>query len=275
MTADGSVKLLDFGIAKLIAPELSGETAEQTGTLFRMFTPDYASPEQIRGEPVSTASDVYALGVVLFELLTGSKPYRTTDLPPTELIQTICEREPPRRRASRIRPFAGAGGGPGHHRRDRAAQDRAALSHVGRARRRRSPTSGGTSHRRADGRRSGIAGEVRSPPPQPWPRRPRARAGARRRIVMTLRERGGARRRGAGGEAIQDRSEARELHRLRDPRFIVGLPGSTPARALLAKSRRISRQPSQEKAPSRLRASSPPRIKRSATFSAGPAARTW
>jgi tetratricopeptide (TPR) repeat protein/predicted Ser/Thr protein kinase len=96
VTPEGSVKLLDFGIAKLIDPEPTGESAERTGTLFRLLTPDYASPEQIRGEPISTASDIYALGIVLYELLTGSKPYRTADAPPEELFRTICEVEPPK-----------------------------------------------------------------------------------------------------------------------------------------------------------------------------------
>jgi eukaryotic-like serine/threonine-protein kinase len=94
VTEQGNVKLLDFGIAKLIAPDLSGDATERTGTLFRLLTPDYASPEQVRGGPISTVSDVYALGVVLYELLTGEKPYRVTDSSPAEMLWIICEREP-------------------------------------------------------------------------------------------------------------------------------------------------------------------------------------
>jgi serine/threonine protein kinase len=75
VTADGQVRLLDFGIAKLMEGELTQETqlTQQSG---RALTLDYASPEQIRGEPLGTASDVYSLGVVAYELLTEAKPYR-------------------------------------------------------------------------------------------------------------------------------------------------------------------------------------------------------
>ena len=73
--AAGRVKLLDFGIAKLLAEEASGDTAEATRTLLRALTPEYAAPEQILDEPVTTATDVYSLGVVLYELLTGARPY--------------------------------------------------------------------------------------------------------------------------------------------------------------------------------------------------------
>jgi serine/threonine protein kinase len=75
VTPDGEVKLLDFGIAKLLTDGAAHET-ELTQLGGRALTPQYASPEQILGQPIGTASDVYALGVVLYELLTGSLPYR-------------------------------------------------------------------------------------------------------------------------------------------------------------------------------------------------------
>ncbi|MGB2818080.1 MAG: serine/threonine-protein kinase, partial [Burkholderiaceae bacterium] len=77
VTADGTVKLLDFGIAKLVAADsASAEETELTRMSGRALTPSYAAPEQILGQPVTTAVDIYALGVMLFELLTGERPYR-------------------------------------------------------------------------------------------------------------------------------------------------------------------------------------------------------
>lgn len=73
---DGTVKLLDFGIAKLMqAQPVAGQAMDRTATAMRILTPEYASPEQVRGDPVTTATDVYQLGVVLYELLTGHHPF--------------------------------------------------------------------------------------------------------------------------------------------------------------------------------------------------------
>jgi serine/threonine-protein kinase len=88
------VKLLDFGIAKLLNPGMSAVAVPVTRTELRIMTPEYASPEQVRGDPLSTASDVYALGVVLYELLAGRRPYRLTSTAPAELARVVCETDP-------------------------------------------------------------------------------------------------------------------------------------------------------------------------------------
>jgi serine/threonine-protein kinase len=93
VTEAGEVKLLDFGIAKLLE---GGEAMGLTQTGLRVMTPEYASPEQVRGERVSTASDVYALGVLLYELLTGQRPYRSAGRNPHELERSILEEQPGR-----------------------------------------------------------------------------------------------------------------------------------------------------------------------------------
>src|SRR5262249_2893988 len=78
VTAGGKVKLLDFGIAKLLETD-SGYAVTEATIGMPLMTPEYASPEQIQGMPITTASDVYALGIVLYELLSGHFPYRFKD----------------------------------------------------------------------------------------------------------------------------------------------------------------------------------------------------
>ncbi|MCI0490048.1 MAG: serine/threonine-protein kinase [Blastocatellia bacterium] len=94
VTADGEPKLLDFGIAKLLKTDQLLQTAVETRAGVRMMTPEYASPEQVRGEATTTVSDVYSLGVVLYELLTGHRPYRFKTYLPQEIERVICEQEP-------------------------------------------------------------------------------------------------------------------------------------------------------------------------------------
>ncbi len=93
VTDEGEVKLLDFGIAKLLGGD--EDATFRTMTEMRVMTPDYASPEQILGENITTASDVYSLGVILYELLTGAKPYRLTSKGLAGLEQAITTKEPP------------------------------------------------------------------------------------------------------------------------------------------------------------------------------------
>ena len=94
VTADGAPKLLDFGIAKLMQPELFPQTVQHTATGQRLMTPFYASPEQVQGDPITTASDVYSLGVLLYRLLSGHLPYQASPELPAEFERAVITQEP-------------------------------------------------------------------------------------------------------------------------------------------------------------------------------------
>jgi eukaryotic-like serine/threonine-protein kinase len=94
VTEDGSPRLLDFGIAKLLSPEEGVALGTLTLPMNRMLTPDYASPEQIRGEPATVAADIYSLGVVLYELLSGSRPLHFSTRTPEEILRVATQEEP-------------------------------------------------------------------------------------------------------------------------------------------------------------------------------------
>ncbi len=96
VTADGSAKLLDFGIAKLLKPEQFPVPVELTATMLRPMTPFYASPEQVQGRAITTASDVYSLGVLLYKLLTGHLPYQVDSRTAKEVERAVVEVPPER-----------------------------------------------------------------------------------------------------------------------------------------------------------------------------------
>lgn len=111
VTADGRPKLLDFGVAKLLAAEEDDEAITRTEWL--PITPDYASPEQVRGDPITTATDVYALGILLYELLSGHRPHRFARRSPAEILRVLDEVEmpPPSAAVAAVQEGEGAEGG--------------------------------------------------------------------------------------------------------------------------------------------------------------------
>jgi serine/threonine protein kinase/tetratricopeptide (TPR) repeat protein len=96
VTGDSTAKLLDFGIAKLLAPESLSHTLPVTRLQERMLTPENAAPEQVLGRPITTATDIYSLGVLLYQLLTGRSPYRLLSYSQLQLERAICMDDPAR-----------------------------------------------------------------------------------------------------------------------------------------------------------------------------------
>ena len=91
VNASGDVRLLDFGIAKVLDPEKTSKMPDVTMGAMRFMTPSYASPEQVQGRPITTASDTYSLGVVLFKLLTGGLPYDVETTSAASIERSVCE----------------------------------------------------------------------------------------------------------------------------------------------------------------------------------------
>jgi serine/threonine protein kinase len=89
----GKPKLLDFGICKLLYREADGERHQTEGLGMRLLTPEYASPEQVRGEPITIASDVYSLGAVFYELMTGARPHVFPELTPQVVERVVCDQD--------------------------------------------------------------------------------------------------------------------------------------------------------------------------------------
>ena len=96
VAGDGTPRLLDFGTAKLLSPSQDAPGAELTREGYQSYTPQYASPEQVLGNPITTASDTYSLGVLLYLLLTGTQPYELKEMTTAEMLRVVCEQTPRR-----------------------------------------------------------------------------------------------------------------------------------------------------------------------------------
>ena len=112
VTADGIPKLLDFGIAKIVESGQEAGMPDLTLTSFRILTPRYASPEQMKGEAMTIATDVYSLGVIMYELLAGRSPYQLVNGSTQEFAQEVCEREPLKPSLAVLRAREGQGRSP-------------------------------------------------------------------------------------------------------------------------------------------------------------------
>ena len=108
VTTSGDVKLLDFGVARLVNPDQVPPSVEATAGWNRFLTPEYASPEQLRGKPLTTATDIYSLGVVLYRLLTGQVPHRAHGRSAAELEHAVCHEEPVAPSRATALPLTGA-----------------------------------------------------------------------------------------------------------------------------------------------------------------------
>jgi len=101
----GEPKLLDFGISKLLSPDWDATTTEATATQFRVLTPEYASPEQFRGEMTTTGTDVYSLGIVLYELLTGRRPFQFGGMSSSEIAEVLLSEDPVKPSTAALNPY--------------------------------------------------------------------------------------------------------------------------------------------------------------------------
>lgn len=108
VTAGGIPKLLDFGIARMFDPGAGEGVVEQTISTRSLMTPEYASPEQVRGEPATPASDIYSLGVLLYEMLTRQRPYRVDTPTPQKIAEAVCQQEPEKPSTAVTRPKGGS-----------------------------------------------------------------------------------------------------------------------------------------------------------------------